>query len=84
MLIYHNSGNASNINTINSKNKRKKYIAKKKKNNYKSVSDRTSEVIHTKVLEQEGQKNFFRSLKKRISKKNAQFQTDLGFKVNQQ
>lgn len=84
MLIYHINGGALNIIDSNLKNKRKRSIATKKKNIYKSVSDRTSEVIHTKLLEQEGQKKTFRALKKKISKKNARFLKALGFKLNHQ
>lgn len=77
MLIYHNfeigSGSASNSFKC-AKNKN----VKTNKKVYKSVEKPKSGIIHTKVLEQEGQK---KKARKKLSKKNIQFLEGLGLKV---
>lgn len=71
MLIYHNHNSSIDWNAFN----------KKKKKDYKNVDIRKPLTICTRVLKQEGRKNS--KVKKKLSKKNAQFLKSIGHKVKQ-
>lgn len=79
MLIYHNLGSGSGSGSAsNSFNCTKNKNAKNKKKNYKSVTNLKSEIICTKVLEQEGRK---KKARKKLLKKNVKFLKGIGLKV---
>lgn len=74
MLIYNNTGKASNIFGSNSR--------KNKKKSYKSAGKRKPNVIRTTVLKQKGQ-NKSKAPRKKLLKKNKQLLEGLGLQVKQ-